>query len=746
MMQHTWRTQGTRLAMTFALCLVTAVVAPGPVLANGANTDVSKLSDLAEAGQFSTLLDRLQTDFAGLEHNQLQSLIADLERHREHEGVRVSERREAFEDAFARAKDAFAEGATEDALIAAIEAHGLADDADDYLARDEVREIVEHAERMARAAEEEGDWVEAMSVYRLLDLLYDDRATYRDPLRMARKHVRVLQVYAPDKLRAQHEARLERRRASREEADQDGDADELLEDEADQLPDLESESWEDRLKEVDASILQTTLHQASRRHVNSEGYVPLMIGAVDALLVLINTDDLADTFAALNDEQKRDQFRRDLERLSASLKEPNKKLNFLDVDSMIDRIMVMNDRSLELPRSVLIYEMTEGATQTLDEFSSVVWPEETERFSRSLHGRFYGVGIQLSRRDGRLVVVSPLANTPAQRAGVKAGDVIAQVDGRDASRWDLDRAVREISGPENTEVKLSLERAGEADLIELSIRRAEIIIESIRGWQHQADGSWDYLIDPDSRIGYLRLSQFIPQTADDMDAAIAQMEAEGPLNGLILDMRFNPGGLLNSAIDIADRFVSNGTIVSTVNADGRRTSESRARRHVTSISDSIPVVVLINQGSASASEIVAGVLQDYGRATIVGTRSFGKGSVQDPFRLNRGEAVLKLTTQYYQLPKGRIIDRQPDAKTWGIEPDLIVSMTDSQVSESLEFRQKVDVLRDEEVEVANGEEIPAVASEILARGLDPQLEAALLVLKTRLVSKDIAIAQKAQRN
>src|SRR5690606_29372358 len=137
---------------------------------------------------------------------------------------------------------------------------------------------------------------------------------------------------------------------------------------------------------------------------------------------------------------------------------PDATLNFLDVNSMIDRIMVINDRSLELPRTVLIYEMTEGATQTLDEFSSVIWPEETATFSRSLQGKFYGVGIQLSRREGRLIVVSPLINTPAQRAGIKAGDVIAQVDGRDTTTWGLDRAVREITGPEHTEVTLSLER------------------------------------------------------------------------------------------------------------------------------------------------------------------------------------------------------------------------------------------------------------------------------------------------
>ncbi|MEX0654121.1 MAG: S41 family peptidase [Phycisphaeraceae bacterium] len=747
MMQQTLRTHSSRLVLTLALVMaVTTALTPArSAWANGPAVDASALPELAETGAFDTLLEQLQNgEFAGDDNARVASLIADLERHREHQVDRTAERQAAFDEAHTQARDELADGDVEDALVAAIEAHGLAEDGHDYLARDSVQALVRQAEQSATDAVEQGDWVQALTVYRLLDLLYDDRNTYRDPLKTAGKHVRVLQVYAPERLRELHEARQARRKEAEQDAADEDDAageDDLLDA---QVPAIEAEPWEDRLDGVDMSMLRATVHQASRRHVNSQGYAPLMAGAIEALLVLVNTDDLAETFPSLNDEAKRDRMRGELKRLSASLKEPGKKLTFLDVDSMIDRIMVLNDRSLELPRSVMIYEMTEGATQTLDEFSAVIWPEETETFSRSLQGRFFGVGIQLSRRDGRLVVVSPLANTPAQRAGVKAGDIIAQVDGRDTSTWGLDRAVREITGPEGTEVTLSIERGGEAELVEIPLKRAEIVIESIRGWQHQADGSWDYLLDPDNRIGYLRLTQFIPQTVDDLDAAVAEMEEQGELNGLIVDLRFNPGGLLSSAIDIADRFIAEGTIVSTVNADGKRTFESRAKRHVT-YREGMPVVVLINQGSASASEIVAGALQDYGRATIVGTRSFGKGSVQDPFPLDRGNAVLKLTTQYYQLPQGRIIDRQPEAEAWGIEPDLSVEMTDSQVSESLEFRQKVDVLHSEDEVVGEGDEAPPTAAEILTRGLDPQLEAALLLLKTRLVAQDLAVAQADQQ-
>src|SRR5690606_5235851 len=147
--------------------------------------------------------------------------------------------------------------------------------------------------------------------------------------------------------------------------------------------------------------------------------------------------------------------------------------------------------------------------------------------------------------------------------------------GRDTSSWTLDQAVREITGPENTIVTLGIERVGEQAVTDYPITRAEIIIESIKGWEHKPGGGWDYYIDRDNKIGYVRLTQFIPQSATDLDAAIAAMEADGGIKGLILDLRFNPGGLLSSAIDIVDRFISSGPIVFTVDSTGQRTSEAR---------------------------------------------------------------------------------------------------------------------------------------------------------------------------
>jgi carboxyl-terminal processing protease len=702
--------------------------------------DAEQLAQLAHAGRFDEILVQLKGDGAGEPRADVESLVADLERYQQHVSEHRQKRAEAYDKALAKIATAVDAGLIDDALIASIEAHSLSEDPADLLSHPSVQQAIAQAEQKAQTASEQGDWVQALSLYRELDLLFDDYSTYHEQVKRVSRHVRVLQLYAPEQLRKLYEAQLERRRASKALDDVAGE--EGLEEEDKPLL-LEPESWESRLKGVELPMLRQTLSQAVRDHVDSDrsgNYGPLLLGAVDALRIMLDTDGLTATFPQLADTEKLNQLRDYLTIVSAGLKTPEKKVEFLEMASTLERIMGMNKKTVGLPEAVVVYELAEGATGMLDDFSAVIWPQEKEQFSRSTQGKFFGVGIQISRRDGRLIVVSPLANTPAQNAGVKAGDIIAHVNNQDTTNWSLDRAVREITGPEGTQVTLGIERVGQKGVLEFEIRRAEIIIESIRGWQHTEGGEWDYWIDRNNRIGYVRLSQFIPQTVDDLDKAVAQMQDDGPINGLILDLRFNPGGLLSSAIDVSDRFIDEGPIVSTATADGRVTTETRAKRPRTY--PPFPVAVLINQGSASASEIVSGALQDYRRAIVIGTRSFGKGSVQDLFPLDQGKAFLKLTTQYYMLPGGSIIHRLPEARDWGIEPDLTVEMTNEQIADSIELRQQVDVIRDSDAPA--DAEPQAHAEDILADGLDPQLEAAALVLKTQLVARHIAIARAAE--
>jgi len=710
-----------------------------------ASAEASQLTRLAESGRFADLLARLRADFADVEpDSQTGELIAALQRYDEHRAAYLQQRRQTIQTRFEEARAALEKQQLEEALVALIEAHGLAEEPQTIFAEPVVIDTVAQARAAAAAAAKQHNWVESSGIYRLLDLLYEEEGSYQDQLRQVAQHIRILGLYAPQVLESLYEARAKRLAA---EAAQDADADpddEAGEDDAEgvadplaERPQIEHEHWSKRLEGVDQPMLEQALLWSARKHVDRGGYTPMMLGAVEGLITLLETEGLEQTFPGLADAEKVRTFRQHLDRTAAQLKNPEQQIDRLQAEAIIDRVIAVNDATVELPETVLIYEMGEGAMARLDDFTGIIWPEDLETFSRSTQGAFFGVGIQISRRDGRLVVVSPLENAPAQRAGIKAGDIIATVDGVKTDAWSLNRAVAEITGPEGTEVVLGIERG--AQTLEVTIERAKIEIESIRGWEHRPlaeGGGWDYWIDRDAGIGYVRLSQFIPQTADDLDAAIACMQQQRDIRGLILDLRFNPGGLLDASIDIADRFIDEGPIVSTVDGLGNKTHTERARRFRTY--EQFPLIVLINEGSASASEIVAGAMQDYGRAMIIGSRSFGKGSVQDLFGLSNHKARLKLTRQYYMLPLGRIIHRKDGAKRWGIEPDLTVRMTTEQVAEALELRQDADILRDQRDPAAEGDDAPATADDILAEGVDPQLETALLILKTRQLADRLA--------
>lgn len=684
--------------------------------------ELVELPYLAASGRFDRILSLLKSGQPADPNPRVAALIQDLELYEKHRSEHTSQRVDAYKASLEEMVEHMGDGQLEQALAAAIDAHGLAPDPAAMLGDPQTVELVKQAEVAAQAAESQDDWVQALTLYRALDLLFDDLASYRQHVKRAGHHLRVLRLYTPQRLNQLYASRASR-----------------LGKEAPQLP-PDQDDWRQQLKGIKLSMLRQTLAQAARRHVDSQGYAGLLSGGLDSLIIMTQTKGLEDAFESFADPAKVSQFHHSLVEMRQDLDDQKRPLNFLDAATLIDQVMEVNDKSVNLPEQVLIYELTQGATDTLDDFSTVIWPSDKEAFSRNTQGKFYGVGIQISIRDDQLIVVSPLEGTPAQRAGIKAGDIIATVDQRDASNWTLDRAVREITGPEGTPVKLGIQRAGQSDLLHFTLIRAEIVIESIRGWQRKPTGGWDYFIDPDLGIGYVRLSQFIPQSASDLDRAINLMQESAPLNAIILDLRFNPGGLLSASIEVTDRFVAGGPIVSTVGPDGKRTSQFRARGDHTH--DQLPLVVLINEGSASASEIVSGALQDYQRATVIGTRSFGKGSVQDLFPLSGERAYLKLTTQYYQLPGGRIIHRKPDSEKWGIDPDLIVEMSPKQIADAAEFRQKVDVLRtDQDDDPENADEAPPKADQILENALDPQLEAALLVLKTRLLANQLVMAR-----
>ncbi|MCG6892633.1 MAG: S41 family peptidase [Desulfobacteraceae bacterium] len=298
----------------------------------------------------------------------------------------------------------------------------------------------------------------------------------------------------------------------------------------------------------------------------------------------------------------------------------------------------------------LIEKAVQGMVSSLDPHSSLLPPEAFRELQIDTQGEFTGIGVSITLRDGVVTVIAPIEGTPAYKAGIIAGDKIVRVDGEPIK--DLREAVNRMRGPQGTQVRVTIIRQGVADPIDFDLTRDLIPIHSVR-WTPLRPG-----------YGYVWLTHFREQTAEDLKKALSEMEGgDVPLKGLILDLRDNPGGLLPQAIEVADFFLESGTILT---IKGRQEKHSKVYEATSEVNHGgYPMVVLINGGSASASEIVAGALQDNKRALILGTTSFGKGSVQSVETLRDGYG-LKLTIARYYTPSGRSIQAK------GIEPDISV--------------------------------------------------------------------------
>ena len=284
-----------------------------------------------------------------------------------------------------------------------------------------------------------------------------------------------------------------------------------------------------------------------------------------------------------------------------------------------------------------------GIRDILDPHTTVFTPKDYEGLKVSMEGKFGGVGITISLRDNVLTVISPLSGTPAFRLGIRAGDRIRKIDGKDTKGLSLDDAVSKLRGKIGTDVTVSIQREGVPDLMDFTITRAEIVVHAVPYYG---------MVTKD--IGYIKLATFSDKTTSDVENAIRGLKKQG-MKKLILDVRYNPGGLLNQAIEISELFLKQGNVIVSTLGRTQRT-ESRARRDGM-IGPEVPMAVLVNQGSASAAEIVSGALQDWDRALVVGKTSFGKGSVQTIFPLDNQGNALKLTTAFYYLPFGRCINK-----------------------------------------------------------------------------------------
>ncbi|MBT3880849.1 MAG: S41 family peptidase [Candidatus Scalindua sp.] len=335
---------------------------------------------------------------------------------------------------------------------------------------------------------------------------------------------------------------------------------------------------------------------------------------------------------------------------------------YQDFEEFISIIKEIQDKYVdEVGLRALLMDAYKGMLAGLDPHSQFIDAKSLEELKIETEGEFDGLGIEVIVKDGFLTVLTPIVDSPAFRAGVYIGDIIIKIDGKTTKNISISEAIEMLRGKTHTEVTLTVVHEGESEPVDITIKRAKIHLNSTRGTR---------IVDEEGKIGYVAVTSFQDNTATDLDAAVKELENQG-MESLILDLRFNPGGLLNIAVDMSDRFIKKGVIVST---KGRHKSQLREyNAHRSKTYKKFSLVILVNSGSASASEIVAGAVKDHKRGLLLGTKTFGKGSVQSLILIKNKKSALKLTTAKYYTPSGTMIDGV------GIEPDIKVDLTKKEV-------------------------------------------------------------------
>lgn len=517
-----------------------------------------------------------------------------------------------------------------------------------------------------------------------------------------------------------------------------------------------------RIEGVDWSLMRSAVRLIAHNYYDKPDFKRAAEGGLQNLITICETGKLFEYLDEVAKAEQRDAFMEQLTELYGEVQATDEDaFDYKDLLKLYRVVEDVNEETVELPEALLVMEYLEGATSELDDFTSVVWPADASEFDKYMMGGFEGVGIQLGVDEltKRLRVVTPLENSPALEAGIQAGDLIVEVDGESTRGWSTEDAVRNIMGRAGTEVVLTMFRPSTGQRIPFELTRRKIVLKTVRGIERQDQGrseDWNFMVDPDDGVAYIQLTGFHPDSARDLRAALEEASQQG-MQGLILDLRNNPGGLLEVAVDTVSLFLADGEVLSTDGLSERRQVYEVSGRAPYA---NLPLIVLINEGSASASEIVAGCLKDHGRALIVGERSYGKGSVQRVLNLT-DSARLKLTTALYYLPSGRSPHRRIDAEEWGVEPDWKVELNPKELRRVMELNTESYVIRaddkppaelseqdredalseimddtgDDEDLLLSEKEIKLIeADPIEVADQDPQLEAALLQLRVKLAA------------
>lgn len=538
------------------------------------------------------------------------------------------------------------------ALAFAAQAVAYSDDEQAFGRQEWVRELRRKVLEHAAELEAQAKWTRALAFYVRLERIYGDDKELTEKREHAASHARLEVLY--------------------------------------EKPDAVAK----RTKDVDEDLVKQVLFAINERYYDKADFRKMGHGALKAMSALCETTKLYAIFDGIANKDTREHFLAGLEKLSRKIDE-KRTFSWDDLRRLYQDVRKLNGETIGLSDALLVVEFLEGATGELDDFTSIVWPVDERDFVKAMVGNFCGVGIQLGRDEDldRLKVTTPLENSPALEAGIQPDDVIMAVDGKSTKGWSSDDAIDHITGPAGTEVTLTLFRPRTKEWFDFTLTRSKIQVSSVRGVERLPDDTteWNYILDKDTGVAYVKVIGFNPDTAKELDRALAKAEKQG-MKGLVLDLRNNPGGLLDVAVSIVSMFQPEGEVVST---DGR--SESKEQHKVLGRSKypNLPLVILVNEGSASASEILAGALQDHNRAVVLGERTFGKGSVQKVLSLQGERTQLKLTTSLYFLPSGRSPHRRPEAETWGVEPDVVSKITPKEFSKVIERDNRVNIIHNE---------------------------------------------------
>jgi carboxyl-terminal processing protease len=682
--------------------------------------DLWKAAKSGDETAFEALLTRIPVEATGTP----AALTSAASRLREHYAKREADRATRIEEVRAEIAKHLAggQGITpySKALVSAMELSDLVKDKQAFLAEPGTIELISKADTAANDAERAGKWLDASELFVRLQLLLEETPkgqSYKEASSRLGHRLSMLRMYTPQRL---WELQNQRR----------------IESEGKPLPPYNAlgGDFREKLAGIADSMVKESLARSAQGHVDRNDMKAVVLGAIAGVRTLVTTPDLVAAFPGLAEEAQRNAMLVAIEEEDKRVR-ADRDVNVADLDRVMRRMVVANESSVKVDTTALLHEFGNGGMGALDEFSAIVWPYEIARFNKMIAGNFAGIGVHIEFDESSNVkVVSPIEGSPAHKAGIKSDDLIVKVEGKSVYGLPIDGVVDLITGKRGTPVKVTVERKVPAadgqetvkQEIEFALERNTINVASIKGWRRTGvkEHDWDWFVDDASKVAYIRILNFTDETAKDLSEAVQASRQKGA-KGLILDLRFNPGGLLDQGIAVAQQWVDEGNIVLTRSQAGVVETAGRGAGFAP-LAD-LPTVVLVNRGSASASEIVAGALQYYGNrgdlpVVVLGQRTYGKGSVQQVYDLRR--ARLKLTSQYYLLPNHRLVHRKPGANLWGVDPNLDVEMLPKQIGDAITLRKNADILPEPGT-------TPANPDDLLTKNLDLQLEAAMVLLEAQ---------------